>query len=39
MADNQNYWIKVAKNKIRNIYYRMQYIGNQPLEAWGGQSV
>lgn len=39
MADNQNYWIKVAKNKIRDIYYRMQYIGNQPLEAGGAECI
>ena len=33
MSDNQTYRVKVIKNMLRDIYYNIQYIGNQPLEV------
>ena len=33
MSDNQTYNVKVIKNKLRDLYYHIQYIGNQPLEV------
>ena len=36
MSDNQTYRVKVIKNMLRDIYYNIQYIGNQPLEVGGG---
>lgn len=36
MSDNQTYNVKVIKNKLRDLYYHIQYIGNQPLEVGGG---
>lgn len=38
MSDNQTYRVKVIKNMLRDIYYNIQYIGNQPLEV-GGDSL
>ena len=38
MSDNQTYNVKVIKNKLRDLYYHIQYIGNQPLEV-GGDSL
>lgn len=35
MSDNQTYNVKVIKNKLRDLYYHIQYIGNQPLEVGG----
>ena len=29
MSDNQTYNVKVIKNKLRDLYYHIQYIGNQ----------
>ena len=31
MSDNQTYNVKVIKNKLRDLYYHIQYIGNQPI--------
>lgn len=39
MSDNQTYNVKVIKNKLRDLYYHIQYIGNQPLEVRGGYSL
>ena len=39
MSDNQTYNFKVIKNKLRDLYYHIQYIGNQPLEVGGGYSL
>ena len=37
MSDNQTYNVKVIKNKLRDLYYHIQYIGNKPLEVGGLQ--
>ena len=37
MSDNQTYNVKVIKNKLRDLYYHIQYIGNQTLEVGGLQ--
>jgi hypothetical protein len=39
MSDNQTYNVKVIKNKLRDLYYHIQYIGNQPLEVGEGYSL
>lgn len=39
MSDNQTYRVKVIKNMLRDIYYNIQYIVNQPLEVGGGDSL
>ena len=36
MSDNQTYRVKVIKNMLRDIYYNIRYIVNQPLEGGGG---
>lgn len=36
MSDNQTYNVKIIKNKLRDLYYHIQYIGNQSLEVGGG---
>lgn len=36
MSDNQTYRVKVIKNMLRDIYYNIRYIVNQPLEVGGG---
>lgn len=33
MSDNQTYNVKIIKNKLRDLYYHIQYIGNQSLEV------
>ena len=35
MSDNQTYRVKVIKNMLRDIYYNIRYIVNQPLEVGG----
>ena len=39
MSDNQTYKVKIIKNKLRDLYYHIQYIGNQPLVVGGGYSL